>query len=385
MFRLQLNNFSFVRCTLSLGLVVISGFLLSGCELPASPVILPTLSKLQVYQTAGITPFVTTTSLPQTPTATIPPSIELSSGYTKVYGVPDMGFPIRSGIRKGEEFEIIGRNTAADWVQIEFQRDQLAWIPMASLNLIGNVTLDGIPQVDPFNIEPAAVMDWKGSSIRTLCLNEQIVFAGSYAKDHPDDHPADGFTPQVKAIMRKIGIQAVSPGTVCDATLSVKVEVEPRGKSFVEAVSGTRRMCYTGVEVRSSWELTQSESKKAFTLTEKRGAVDHPLYCAPISQYQNELTTVIYSGINKLWGDAALPGMLQVDDPVVNDLAIELAAAGGRHSQAVVPDLITFLDNPDLGVKAYWALKTITGKGYLKEAYLWKQWWDTQLTITPTP
>jgi hypothetical protein len=359
--------------------------LLAGCELPGGPVLLPTLSQQEVYLTAGITPFVSETLPPATPTVTLQPQIDLGAGYNPVYAYPEIGYPIRDAIRRGEAFEMIGRNVSADWIQIRFHKSTLAWIPVSSLLLIGQVDLSTYPQIEPYPAIPPTPDDWKGTPVQTLCLDEQITYIGTYAKENPQNTPETAFTPQIMALMHAMGIRTTPAPGSCDALLTIQTSIEPRGKTFLEAVTGVRRMCYSGVQITSKWELVQDKFKKNFSLTEQRGTVDHPLTCEAISQYQREMVTLIYTGISKLWGGNILPEMLRVNDPNVNELAIQLAGAGGRHSQQAIPGLIAFLDHPDLGVKAYRALKTITGKGYVKEAYLWKQWWDTQLTITPTP
>ena len=346
---------------------------------------MPTLSQQEVYLTAGITPFVAETRPPATPSATQQPQIDLGAGYNPVYAYPDIGYPIRDSIRRGEAFEIIGRNDTTDWVEIKYHKSTIAWIPVSSLLLVGQVDLSAYPQIDPYPAVPPDLEDWKGSPVHTLCLDEQMTYSGTYAKENPQKTPETAFTPQAIALLQAMGIRTAPATGSCDALLTIQTSVEPRGKTFVEAVTGVRRMCYSGVQITSKWELVQDKFKKSFSLTEQRGTVDHPLTCDAISQYQREMVTLTYTGIHKLWGGNVLPEMLRVNDPYVNELAIQLAGAGGRHSQLAIPRLIEFLDHPDLGVKAYRALKTITGKGYVKEAYLWKQWWDTQLTITPSP
>lgn len=364
---------------------LLSGYLLAGCELPGAPILLPTLTQREVYLTAGITPPVTATAPPQTPTATIQPEIVLGAGYNQVYLLPEIGFPIRDAIRRGEAFEVVGRNQTADWVQIRYRNSEMAWIPTQSLTLIGQINLDALPEVNPYPPVPVPLEDWKGEPVQNLCLMEDIRFDGTFASENPEKTPEAGLSPQVISILHAMGIQTPPQLDLCDATLTIQTNVEPRGKSFSEAVTGNKRMCYTGVQIKSKWELVQGDRKKSFALTEERGTQDHPLYCAPISEYQTELTALMYTGLNKLWGGGVLPGMLQVDDPTVNELAIQLAGAGGRRSLPAIPELIKYLDHPDLGYKAYRALKTITGRGFIKEAYLWQQWWDEQLVLTSTP
>lgn len=366
-------------------LVILSISLLSGCELPGGPALVPTLSQMQVYATAGITPYKTPTSVSVQPSATPIPSIELRSGYTRLFQIPDPGFPIRESIHRGEEFEITGRNQKSDWFQVQTNRDRKAWLPVDSLVLTGQVDLARYEVIDPIPPVPAPVLDWKGGELGRLCLDEQSSFNGSFADENPQEKPVEAFNAQVRAILESVGIQTNQNLGDCDATLQVQITITPRGKLFPEAITGKRRMCYSGVEISSTWELTKADRKKSFPLNTRRGTVDHPIYCASQTHYQQELTEITYTGLHKLWGGAVLPGMLQVDDPIVNELGIQLAAAGGRHSQAVIPDLITYIDNPDLGIQAYRALKTITGKGFNKQTYLWQSWWDEQSVADELP
>ncbi len=361
---------------------LIFSLFLTGCELPGSPALSPTLTILEVYGTAGITPGPSPTPPPPTPTPTIVPVLQLHNGFNQIYLYPEIGMTEKGSILRDDPFEVTGRNEPGDWLQIRYQKDKSAWIPVAEMDLIGNVDLTAYPVVDPYPQDSPIFQDWKGGSIKTLCLKENTTYIGTYISEHPDEIPDAVFSPQVLGILHAAGIMTSIVGEPCDATLSVSTTIEPRGKQFVEAVTNIKRYCYSGVNIDSNWLLQQGDTKLTFNLKKSRGTVDKPLYCVKTSTHQKELDSVVHSALHRLLGTAALHPMLLVDNPTMNDNAIQLAGADGRKSMAVVPDLIGYLDHPDHQRKAWSALKTITGKGFSENKSEWRNWWQTTVEST---
>jgi hypothetical protein len=293
---------------------------------------------------------------------------------------------MKSSIQRGQEFKVAGRDADSNWLLISFDPKQTAWLPVSGLDLVGAVDLSTQPVVDPYPVDPPAVLNWKGNPVKTLCLSEQTTFTGTFATDHPTDTPEKLLSDSVLAAMHAAGIRTVKDGA-CDATLTIATTIDPRGKQFTEAITGTRRYCYSGVTINSDWLLTQGTTQLKFNLKKMRGTVDHPLYCTAPGRYHAELAFMAHTGLNKLWGAQILIPMLQINDLEMNNNAIYLAGASGRYSMDAVPALIPYLENPDHAVEALSALKTITGKGFRNDSYAWKTWWQTSQsgTATPTP
>lgn len=358
---------------------------LSGCVLPGSPVIRPTLTRNEVYGTAGITVVPTQTRIPATLTSTTVPKIQLHSGYNKLYTYPEAGFPMKAEIYRNEPFEIVGRLADAKWVQISTSNDLSAWIPVEELDILGEVDLMVYPLVDPYPAETPAILDWKGSPIKRLCIHEVTTFIGTYAIDHPEAVPEPVFSEQVLGILHAAGIQTMPVGESCDGTLNITTSVDPRGKLFSEATTNLKRYCYSGVNINSDWVLEQGEKNLKFNIKKTRGTLDRPLYCIPLSAYHSELTHMVHTGLNTLWGMAAVIPMLEIDDPIMNENAIQMAGASGRRGLPAVPALISYLGDADHDEKALSALKTITGKNFRYDATAWKNWWLSTITVTPTP
>ena len=214
-------------------------------------------------------------------------------------------------------------------------------------------------------------------------MAENTIFAGTYTDDHPDTRPDPVFSPDIVAILHAAGIKTVAAGQSCDATLTVATTIEPRGKKFTEAVTGVKRYCYSGVNITSDWLLENNDAKLQFNLKKQRGTKDTQLFCIEHGTYADELAFVMHSGLDKLWGAQILIPMLDVNQHVMNQNAIYLAGAGGRHRVDAVPALFAYLDDPDLSDEALSALKTITGKNLHIDLFAWTTWWESQATPTP--
>lgn len=368
----------------TLPITVAAALWMAGCSITIGPTLQPTYSADTALQAAGITFEPTATPILATLTPTPNPSIALKGGYHTLYGYPEIGFPLEVHLKAEQTLEIIARVEDNSWLQIQYAGKQTAWLPAEDFDISNGFDLTQFPVVDPYPQNAPAVLEWKGGTIRTLCLSEQTVFTGTYAAEHPDAVPQPVFSANIVAVMHAAGIQTMPAGGACDATLLVGVSIDPRGKQFTEAVSGQKRYCYSGVNIDTTWQLLQGDAHLKFDLKKQRGTRDTQIVCIREGKYDEELGLVMHTGLDRIWGASLLTPMLQVYDRQMNRDAIYLAGAGGRHRIDAVPALFPYLSDPDLSDNALSALKTITGKGFVNDLYTWTSWWEQQ-ALTPTP
>lgn len=366
--------------------VIFLSLSLTGCALMEGPTLQPTYSAESALKAAGITFEPTATPVLPTLTPTPDPSISLKGGAHTLYGNPEVGFPIAQSLKSDQAVEIVGRSADSAWLQIQTSVHSTAWIPAVDFEISGEFDLNQFPQVDPYPLVAPALLEWKGSPIQSLCVSEQTSFIGTYAAENPAAIPQPVLSADILAVMHAAGIKTVAAGGTCDATLQITTTIDPRGKQFTEAVSGLRRYCYSGVNVDSAWLVTQGDTHLTFNLKKQRGTRETQITCNREGTYDDELALVMHTGLDRLWGAAALTPMLQIYNREMNRNAIYLAGAGGRHRMDTVPALLTYLSDPDLADNALSALKTITGKGFTNDLYTWTTWWEDKSTApTPTP
>jgi hypothetical protein len=328
-------------------------------------------------------PASTLTEVPPTATATPFSPNQLSQEYSRLYGLPETGYPIQATIRKGDQMSVLGRSSDSAWLQIKTGNGLTAWLPAADIIVSEIQSINQYPVSEVPPVPPVRVLQWKGSQVSTVCLNIQSKFTGTYTTDHPDAIPDPPFTDQILGLLHAAGIKTASPAGPCDAALAVSFTVEPKGRSFPEAITNIRRYCYTSLTISSDWTLSQDKIQLKFSLKKVKGGSDKPIYCQPITPYQADVKALVHAGLNKLWGPAILKPMLLIADPETNDQAIDLAGASGSAALDAVPEIIPYLEDPDQSNDALHALKTITGKGYRNDRNAWQEWWQAQVTKTP--
>jgi hypothetical protein len=351
---------------------------LTACTEDFLPAPRPTLMPYPTF----LPPTATSTEIPPTATATPFSPNQLTKEYSQLYGLPEIGYPIKATIRKSEPMTVIGRSSDSGWLQIKTENGLIAWLSAADINVSEVQSIQQYPVIDIYQVTPQSILQWKGKPVGTVCLNVQSKFTGTYAADHPDAIPDLLFNDQVLGLLHAAGIKTAVPSGPCDATLTVAFTIEPKGRSFPEAITNIKSYSYNALNISSDWTLSQDKIQLKFNLKKVKGGPDKPLYCQPITPYQTDVKTLVHAGLNKLWGPAILKSMLLIADPETNNQAIELAGASGSTALAAVPQIIPYLEDPDHSNDALHALKTITGKGYRNDMIAWQEWWQTQVTKT---
>lgn len=327
----------------------------------------------------------TSTTIPPTftPSPTATPSFVSGIMYLQIYGMPDLAYAIRDDIRGEETFKVLGRTEDGSFLEIEFD-DQIGWVEAISVVASPATAIQNLPVVE-YEGHPAEMAGWKGTPIKTLCLDTQAKFVGNYSRANPNDVPTPYSEKVLRAILKYIDVELVPVGQACDATLHFDYVIDQIGRSYINQTTRETAFCYTGMSLTNRWTLTQGEIISKGEEKSKRSAQETMFGCWPSSPYQDEQHYTAFAVIQKFWGDAIFPPLAEIIEPAANRYLINYAAKLGKKGTAFLPYLIEFSDDFIVGDEAQEALKKVTGEQFWDDKAAWLEWYMAHPTATPKP
>ena len=270
---------------------------------------------------------------------------------------------------------------------------------------------------------PSFVQDWNDYQIVTLCLDIQV----SYPQfDEPLDDP---IVELVEIYLSRMGIQTVSSGSNCDASLVLALDLVALSSRYTDNETNETKTCYTGSGAEGTMTLSASgmddlvvELYEHYTPGATMGCIETP----PVTtNFTSTWVPEVTKGLIDYWGISAIIAALEptgydVHDfyasgeafrlarsypegyellipyliPIVGEgtdaypdssvwFALNLIEEMGPAAIELVPYLITSMeiqiDSGDMfsyEQEYAWALADITGKAASTDPDFWWDWWE---------
>lgn len=213
-------------------------------------------------------------------------------------------------------------------------------------------------------------------AVETICLEVQ--------QSYPDieEEVSEPIAETVRDILAGLGLQVVSEGTPCDATLTFALTGEALS-AFYGPVPPDR--CYTGAEVNGQMTLTMpGRAPLTLPISERK---------RPTQGLITDCPTKVHAPFDWVWPRPVLDGLASLWPPPQvfvqalgdEDWDVRRAAALalrdiGPDAKEAVPALIQALGDEGSGgrLPTALALEAITGQDFGEDAERWQQWWEEQ-------
>lgn len=220
--------------------------------------------------------------------------------------------------------------------------------------------------------------DWQDTVLRTICVTAHQYRLG---RDYPAETKAI-----LTTLFQTMGIEAVEPGTECDARLKVTMTTRP-----IKVRYGGNLYLWTAAETTGVLKLTSSGRSPIRVDIQKYKYPPTLISHSDRSKYDEKSEAPFYiwkeallDKLVEIWGPILYLGALQVDDSILPYYALDEMHDmrwSDLNALPCVPALIGAYErgvSPYIQEKIVDLLEWITYKSFGHDIERWREWWESE-------
>ena len=201
-------------------------------------------------------------------------------------------------VSRGDGVQLAARKADNTWLQVIGPKGTKAWAPASAVELTQGV-VDALPSITNLPKPPALILGWTGEPVQTVCIVSSDVFTSDYTRYNPGATPVplDG---DIDPILTGLGLKIVPPDSQCDATLTIKMTIQPKGHTY-NGSNGSSFFCYSGAQIDGTMDLVAPDGTAKYSGGFDMGPPYQIAGCTPGYPYAR--LKVIGAGVQKIWCD----------------------------------------------------------------------------------